>query len=154
MARVTIDRVLVATDGSWESIEAARFGAALLESLRPKIMMVHVIPNPTIPVGGTTSTPSDAKVVVEKTMWEGAQAILDRSRQPFEEVGLAVEGLIAAADSAPEEIITIAKKERIHLIIIASRGEGGAERAVLGSTSDAVVRGAPCPVLVVRRGTV
>ena len=36
------------------------------------------------------------------------------------------------------------------LIVLGSRGRGGIRRALMGSVSDAVVRHAHCPVLVVR----
>jgi nucleotide-binding universal stress UspA family protein len=36
------------------------------------------------------------------------------------------------------------------LIVMGSRGLGGIRRALMGSVSDAVVRHAHCPVLVVR----
>lgn len=158
MAKVTIDRMLVATDGSRESIEAARYAAELARELKPRVTLIHVIPSPTIPVtaetlpAGTSSLTPEDEIVIERTLWEGAQAILERSRRPFDEVGLQAEGLIAIGEAA-EEIIDIARRERYDLVVVASRGAGGATRAILGSTSDAVVKGAPCPVLVVRRGT-
>ena len=39
------------------------------------------------------------------------------------------------------------------LIVIGSRGKGGIGRLLLGSVSEAVARDAPCPVLIVRKGT-
>ncbi len=146
-----IDKILVATDGSFESLEAARYTATLVEGLKPAISVIHVIPSPTIPAGSTPIRPEE-EVTIEKTFWDGAQAILDRAMQPFREAGVPVEGVIASGDAAPE-IIDLARRERFDLIVVASRGKGGAERAILGSTSEAVVAGAPCPVLVVRRGT-
>ncbi|MGH2569024.1 MAG: universal stress protein, partial [Bacteroidota bacterium] len=38
------------------------------------------------------------------------------------------------------------------LIIIATHGHTGMEHILFGSTAEKVVRGAPCPVLVVRSG--
>jgi nucleotide-binding universal stress UspA family protein len=44
----------------------------------------------------------------------------------------------------------LAKKLGADLIVMGCRGRGGIRRAVGGSISDAVIRHAPCPVLVVR----
>ena len=38
------------------------------------------------------------------------------------------------------------------LIVLGTHGRSGVARAVLGSTAEAVVRHAPCPVVVVRGG--
>lgn len=158
MARVKVDRILVATDGSPESVRAAEFTAVLTRGLRAKITVVHVIPNPTIPLGtstiDTSSLDPEDDVIVEKSLWEGAQAILDRAMRPFHEVGARVEGLVEAGEDPIDALVHLAGREGFDLIVVASRGEGGAERAILGSTSEALVREAPCPVLVVRKGTV
>ena len=151
MVRGKIDRVLVATDGSQEAMEAARYAAALLKPLRPRITLLHVMPEPAIPPGDIEMRPRDL-VEIEKTMLEGAQGILDRSRRPFDEAGLPVEGLIREGDAA-EQIIQVIREEEMDLVVVGSHGAGRAERTILGSTSDALVRSAPCPVLVVRRGT-
>jgi len=50
-----------------------------------------------------------------------------------------------------EEITALAEEIGAGLIVIGSRGLGGIRRALLGSVSDAVVRHAHCPVLVVRK---
>ena len=48
------------------------------------------------------------------------------------------------------EIIGLAKELGVDLIVMGCRGHRGIRRAVEGSISDAVIRHAPCPVLVVR----
>ena len=48
------------------------------------------------------------------------------------------------------EINEVARITRTDFIAIATRGYSGLKRAFLGSTTESVVRNAPCPVLVVR----
>ena len=48
------------------------------------------------------------------------------------------------------EILRLAEKLDVGLIVMGSRGLGGIRRALMGSVSDSVVRHAHCPVLVVR----
>jgi nucleotide-binding universal stress UspA family protein len=50
-----------------------------------------------------------------------------------------------------EEICRLARKLNMDLIVLASRGNTGLKRVVLGSTAERVVRFSPCPVLIVRR---
>ncbi|ODS31420.1 MAG: putative universal stress protein [Candidatus Scalindua rubra] len=49
------------------------------------------------------------------------------------------------------EIISIAKKNRVDMIVMGSHGRTGIAHIMLGSVSEKVVRKAPCPVLTVRQ---
>ncbi len=49
-----------------------------------------------------------------------------------------------------ESIVATAEKERVDLIVLCSHGRTGLARTVFGSVAEAVVRMAPCPVLVVK----
>jgi nucleotide-binding universal stress UspA family protein len=46
-------------------------------------------------------------------------------------------------------IVDCAEKERIDLIVMSSHGRSGLSRMLIGSVTDKVLRGAPCPILVV-----
>jgi universal stress protein A len=48
------------------------------------------------------------------------------------------------------EIVEVAKKMDVDLIVIATHGYTGWKHFCIGSTAERVVRAAPCPVLVVR----
>jgi len=48
------------------------------------------------------------------------------------------------------EIVALAKELQADLIVMGCRGHRGIRRAIEGSISDAVIRHASCPVLVVR----
>ncbi|RPH44497.1 MAG: universal stress protein [Lysobacterales bacterium] len=52
---------------------------------------------------------------------------------------------------ASAEIIAVAHKTRPQLIVIGAQGEGLAKALMLGGTAVKILRGSPCPVLVVRR---
>jgi len=57
--------------------------------------------------------------------------------------------MIAHGDAAAE-IVRVAKERKVDLIVLASHGRTGLGRILFGSTAEAVVRHAPCPVLVVK----
>ena len=63
--------------------------------------------------------------------------------------GLAVEEVITHGDPAAE-IVRVAAEREVDLIVISSHGRTGLGRIIFGSTAEAVVRHARCPVLVVK----
>ncbi len=52
--------------------------------------------------------------------------------------------------SPAQEIIRAARQEQVGLIVMSTHGRTGLKRLLMGSVAEAVVRGAPCPVLVYR----
>jgi nucleotide-binding universal stress UspA family protein len=46
-------------------------------------------------------------------------------------------------------IVDCAEKEAVDLIVMSSHGHSGLSRMLIGSVTDKILRGAPCPVLVV-----
>ena len=63
--------------------------------------------------------------------------------------GLDVEELIVHGEAAAE-IVRVAKEREIDLVVLSSHGRTGLGRILFGSTAEAVVRHAFCPVLVVK----
>lgn len=88
--------------------------------------------------------------LLEKQMREsGAKQLAGLAES---EIGAAapVETVIRTGTSAVREIVAAAKEGECDLIIISTHGHTGLKHVILGSTSENVVRHAPCPVLVVR----
>lgn len=52
--------------------------------------------------------------------------------------------------SPADTIVRIAASDQVQLIAMTTRGLGGADRLLFGSVANAVLRHAPCPVLVMR----
>ena len=48
-----------------------------------------------------------------------------------------------------EEIVAFAREQDVNLIVLGSRGRNRFAEFVLGSTAEAVIRDAPCPVMTV-----
>jgi nucleotide-binding universal stress UspA family protein len=63
--------------------------------------------------------------------------------------GLSVEEVIVHGDAAAE-IVRVAGEREVDLIVVSSHGRTGLGRIIFGSTAEAVVRHASCPVLVVK----
>jgi nucleotide-binding universal stress UspA family protein len=65
------------------------------------------------------------------------------------EAGATAEFLVWEGDPG-DSIAAAAEAEHADIVVVGTRGRSGAERMLLGSVSDHVVRHADCPVLVVR----
>lgn len=60
--------------------------------------------------------------------------------------------LSLATGDAVYEVIALQQRSGADLLVVGSRGAGALGRTLIGSVSYAVIRGAMCPVLVVRGG--
>ena len=64
--------------------------------------------------------------------------------------GVTPEVILATGASPADEIVRVAKDEKVDLIVIGSRGLAGKTTSFLGSTASKVVTYSPCSVLVVK----
>jgi len=76
--------------------------------------------------------------------------VLDAQADKVRAVGGKVAQAHLSMGKADHEIVALAEEIVAGLIVMGSKGRGGIRRALMGSVSDAVVRHAHCPVLVVR----
>ena len=60
---------------------------------------------------------------------------------------------IAESGPAAQTIVDLADSARAELVVVGTHGRTGLSRLTLGSTAEAVIRSAPCSVLVVRLTT-
>ena len=148
-------KILLATDGSEEAGLAARTAADLAEKTGSELHVVHVFG--IAPVGPpvypeATELQGEALEVEaeERISEQRAREVLDAEVGKVRSAGgTVVEAHLIEGRIAPE-IVAVAEEIGAGLIVMGSRGHGGIRRALMGSVSDAVVRHAHCPVLVVR----
>jgi nucleotide-binding universal stress UspA family protein len=137
-----LERILIATDGSQQAQWATRFGRQLAEQLGAKVLLLHVVV-PSIPASGDFVTARR----LEEVRREFGLDLLGRTRRslPAE-----MEVYSAQRTGLPsEEIAAEARAWRADLVILGTHGQGRIARLVLGSTADAVIRQAPCPVITI-----
>ncbi len=140
--------VLVATDGSDQSLRAARRGAELLRSADQLTLLTVVTEVPGDDAGGfegSVYTPEEMERVWDAELAE-AREELERTAAALTD--RAVEKRIEVGDVATT-ICRVAEELGVDVIVVGSHGRTGLERMFLGSVSEHVVRHAPCPVLVV-----
>jgi nucleotide-binding universal stress UspA family protein len=78
------------------------------------------------------------------------EGILERTKRELASVQH-IETMVTTGQVA-HEIVRAASEPGVDLLVVGARGVGGFKRLLLGSVSDAVIRHAPCSVLVVKRG--
>jgi nucleotide-binding universal stress UspA family protein len=146
-------KILLATDGSREAELAARTAADLANSTNSELHVVSVAPGLPDAVyhiheaGLRYETYEEALEAVKGE----AQRVIDEQVRKIEEAGGTVkEAHLRVGERRAQAIIHLAEELGAGLIVMGSRGLGGVRRALMGSVSDAVVRHAHCPVMVVR----
>jgi nucleotide-binding universal stress UspA family protein len=147
--------VLLATDGSKEAELAATTAVDLANSTSSKLHVVlveeeaYVYDDPShrsdVPRGYPLT---DAEL--EHELEQQARKRLDEEVERVRSAGGEVAEAHLRVGAAAAEIVALAEDIEAGLIAMGSRGLGGIRRALMGSVSDAVVRHAHCPVLVVR----
>lgn len=125
-------RILLATDGSTESKRAARAGLRLARSFGAKLLVLYVLPSR--PRKMVPHDPfSESFPWAEQPPWKDVEARFEvRFGRPA------------------ETIVATAKRERMDLIVMGSRGLSGARSLVPGGVSNRVAHAASCSVLLVK----
>jgi nucleotide-binding universal stress UspA family protein len=117
------------------------FGASMI--------CVHVI-EPMVPTLGYSGMTEPLPIAdISDQLEDSAERELPKIAECEECAGLEIEELIVHGEAA-SEIVRVAKDRKVDLIVVSSHGRTGLGRILFGSTAEAVVRHAPCPVLVVK----
>lgn len=142
--------VLIASDGSELSVHAAQKGFSLLGKPERVTLLSVVASIPMTDAAGFEGVAYSPEA--EQALWnaelETAHEELTRTAEAFQ--GTTVEKRAEVGDPATT-ICLVAAELDVDVIVVGSHGRTGVSRLFLGSTSEHVVRHAPCPVLVVRR---
>lgn len=81
---------------------------------------------------------------------EGGEARLRKFVKKHSEAGIQPH-LVVSQGNPSDSILAFARAEKIEVIVMGTHGRRGFNRLVLGSTTDRVMREAPCPVLVISK---
>lgn len=143
-----VKSILMPTDFSAQSAFALNYARVWAQVYGASLHLVHIIEPVVFPIdwGYTPVDLSD----VEKEYTKAANEELSRTLEDLRSSGINVITAILHGGRASEEIIRYAAEHSIDMICIATHGRGGMEHFLFGSTTERVLRKAPCPVLVVR----
>jgi nucleotide-binding universal stress UspA family protein len=143
-------KVIVAFDGSEDSIKAIRLAGSLALVCGSDLTVVHIYSSPTIGFSAASGVPIPDYRELEEAKKEAARAVLARGLQLASEEGLKAKGELIEAPSVVEAIVKFAADEKADLIVVGTRGMTGFKKLIIGSVSSGVVNHSPCSVLIAR----
>ena len=140
-----IKRLLVPVDFSDCSKKALQYALPLAEEHDAALTLLYVVP----PAYGAGEYGIIDFAELEASMRQAGEKELaklaaEEGLNPFST------GMLVRSGSPAREIIETARSLPADLIVISTHGRTGLKHVFLGSVAEQVVRGAPCPVFVVR----
>ena len=135
------ETILAPVDGSAPSDAAADHAIELARDAGATLSVVSVVD-----VGSLSAAKLDSEALLdgyEAEAERNVEAVADRAR----EAGVAVETAVLRG-TPYRSILDRIDAVDADLVVLGSRGRGGIARALLGSTTDRVLRLSPIPVLV------
>ncbi len=139
--------LLVTTDFSATSRSAIPLAHALAEKFGAKIVVVYVQEDVMPPFVGEYAQTSIQTILDDQR--EQLRQELEKFAATEFGSGLQVESVVTTG-IPHAEIVRLATERSADLIIMATHGRGFIGHALFGSTTERVLRRAPCPVLTVR----
>jgi universal stress protein A len=136
------DKILCPVDFDQNSVRALRVATELAQERKATLYLLHVVG---VPPGPEVALPFGQ-------MEAAARAKLARLAQRWIDGKIHYEVDVAMGDPSGE-VLRLAKRKRVNLIVMATHGRKGLRRLVLGSVAERVVREAPCPVLTLKPKT-
>ncbi|SEM18995.1 Nucleotide-binding universal stress protein, UspA family [Syntrophus gentianae] len=142
------DRILYPTDCSDVSLKAVDYVKQLKDAGAKEVVVLHVVDERTLIVPDIF-TGIDF-VALENEMKRVAGEECNKIVEQLSEVGLNARFLMKKGIPFLE-ILETAREENVSLIVIGSHGKSNLKEMLLGSVSEAVIRKAVQPVLVIKR---
>jgi len=139
-------KIVVPLDGS-ECADRAFELALTLAKSEPAELAICSIVDPMIVAG--TAPPSPAMDLVLTDRENEARRLVDNAVRQAQNAGVRAHGDTSLGVPF-DEILRYAKHQRAGAIVMGTHGRTGLKRFFLGSVAESVLRGAQCPVVVIR----
>jgi nucleotide-binding universal stress UspA family protein len=148
--RHPITHVLVPLDGTDHARTALRPAQEIGTAFGARYTLLRVLALPysvldglsPVPLGFTPENAAAAQAEAERNLAGDAETLRGQ--------GATVATAIVVEASSAKAILQVARDREADLIVLATHARAGFDRILIGSVADKVVRGADCPVLVVR----
>lgn len=142
-------KILYCTDFSEDAHWAFTYALQLAKTLKSKLLIFHVTPEPVHPEQLSIYLPrekmDELRTSQKKEIDQQLKTHYIKKMRGFKNYKVALK------EGEPfVEIVQMAKKESIDLIVMGTHGRSGLDHILFGSTAEKVVRKSPCPVLTIR----
>ncbi len=139
---VNLDTILFATDFSPGAETARLYVQALAGRYQSQVRLMHVVSL------GTAFKGADAGLSIDIVRRSGEES-LARLANELVSQKIPVETVLGEGMDPAAEILEAAQDRSIDLLVIGTRGHKGLARLVLGSTAEALIHRARCPILAI-----
>jgi nucleotide-binding universal stress UspA family protein len=140
--KVTYERIMIPTDFSEISRKSLEYAIGIAKGYGSRLLLVRV-DEPINPI-----TPPEAAWIDDERKQQHWKQQLEQKGAELRSEGFHAEAL-SVSGSVQNEILSLVKERKIDLIVMASHGRVGLNRLFFGSETEAVIRHASCPVLVI-----
>ena len=144
---IKLKKVLVPTDFSDSARHAFTYGVSFAREYKAELVLLHVVENLTVGYASDLFPVPMAEVFQEISGY--ARTELAKLAEEAKQKGVATSDVVAQGKPSAE-IIRYAAENGVDMIVLGTHGKGMLDQALFGSTTERVVRRAPCPVLTVR----
>jgi len=147
-----ISKILVPTDGSKTARKAVRYAVDLAKQLNASVIVLCVVDNRSFIAQIVPAVDSPTHVIepIEDYLREAAKKYAEEIEKLCDESGVKSETVITTGHPV-EDIVKVAKKSKVDLIVMGSHGRSAFAASVLGSVAYGVIHNeAKVPVLIVR----
>ena len=150
-------RILLPLDGSELSAQVIPYAAEMAKRFGAEMFLLRSVPPVSVPAfeSGTMADPSTAENLLEAVQGQEAQIIrraenyLKEHAKGLRDQGIKVTTSAVVGPPTPA-ILDLCRREKVDLVVMATRGRSSLGRALLGSVADQVIRHSGVPVLAVR----
>ena len=142
-----VKSILVPIDFSPPSRKALNYAVSVAQQFKAKLTLLTVVE----PMATPDFAASFPLVMEDDRLMALAKKNLEGEMKSARVPRGIVEKVLVRFGRSFHEITEAARTRKVDLIIISTHGYSGLKHVLLGSTTERVVRHAPCPVLVVRQ---
>lgn len=141
-----LKKILCAIDLSEQSESVAEYAVMLAKLADANIVAVYAAPTLT-QYTGFHVPPNTIDNFVGEIVSGAEKSMSEFVAQHF--AGVDARGVVVVGYAA-EEILAVAEKEQVDLIVMGTRGRKGIDLILFGSVAEKVVKNAACPVVTIR----
>lgn len=144
--KISIRRILVATDLTESSVAAIVHGISVAKTHKAKLILLHVVGN--IPLLGMRTTDLTAETISKNAIRRAKKELREFVQKHCGKSSAMT--LVVQEGDAADTVTEYAKKNAIDLIVLSTHGRRGLSKAIFGSVGEKIVREAEVPVLSVK----
>lgn len=141
-------KILCAVDLSDQGESVAEYAVMMAKLTKSSVVAIYAAPTLT-QYSGFHVPPNTIDNFVGEIVSGAEKSMIEFVEQNFKNKGVEAKGVVVTGYAA-EEILELAEKEQVDLIVMGTRGRKGLDLFLFGSVAEKVVKNATCPVMTIR----